>query len=78
MPMVGPRRIEFRVSGQPTAHTRAAFPDMTVEQAAPETIIVGTVDDDSALHGVLAQIQTLGLRVVSLHEVRGDGGVAAG
>ncbi|MGE0300523.1 hypothetical protein [Pseudonocardia sp.] len=69
--MAAARRIEFRVAGQPTDHTRAAFPDMSVEEAAPETIIVGTVADDAQLHGVLAQIQALGLRVVSMHEVRG-------
>lgn len=69
-----PRRYEFRVAGQPTDHTRAAFPDMSVEEAAPETIIVGTVLDDAQLHGVLAQIQALGLRVVSMQEVRGEPG----
>ncbi|MGQ0577091.1 MAG: hypothetical protein ACT4RN_23245 [Pseudonocardia sp.] len=63
------RRFEFRVAGQPSEHTRAAFPDMTVVESAPETIILGEVEDDSHLHGVLALIQDLGLRVVSMHEV---------
>lgn len=63
------RRLEFRVAGQPSEHTRAAFPDMTVVEAAPETIIIGAVQDDSHLHGVLALIQGLGLQVVSMQEV---------
>lgn len=64
------RRIEFRVAGLVSERTRGAFPDMTVVDAPPETIILGTVVDDSQLHGVLALIQDLGLRVVSVNEVR--------
>jgi len=40
-----------------------------VTDAPPETIIIGEVQDDSHLHGVLAQIRSLGLRVVSMYEV---------
>ena len=50
--------------------TRDAFPDMTVVDAPAETIILGEVVDESHLHGVLALIQDLGLRVVSINEVR--------
>ena len=64
------RRYEFRVAGLVSERTRGAFPDMTVVDAPPETIILGTVVDDSQLHGVLALIQDLGLRVVSVNEVR--------
>jgi hypothetical protein len=72
------RHYEFRVAGRLSEATREAFPDMTVRDAPAETIILGEVVDESHLHGVLAMIQNLGLRVVSLHEVpqRGDGGVA--
>ncbi|MGY1696616.1 hypothetical protein ACI780_17085 [Geodermatophilus sp. SYSU D00814] len=40
-------------------------------QAPPETIIHGDIVDEAQLHGVLARMQDLGLRVVSLHEVPG-------
>ena len=63
------RRYEFRVAGRLSEHTRGAFPDMTVLDAPPETIIRGDVIDDSHLHGVLALIQSLGLRVVSMNQV---------
>ena len=43
--------------------------DMTVLDAPPETIIRGEVIDDSHMHGVLALIQNLGLRVVSVNQV---------
>jgi hypothetical protein len=42
---------------------------MAVRDAPAETIISGDVVDESHLHGVLALIQTLGLRVVSVNEV---------
>jgi len=66
------RQYEFRVAGLLSQRSRDAFPEMTVVDAPPETIIRGEVVDESQLHGVLAMIQNLGLRVVSLHEVPTD------
>jgi hypothetical protein len=66
---VSGQRYEFRVAGKLSERTRGAFTDMTVQDAPPETIIVGDVIDDSHLHGVLALIQNLGLHVVSVNEV---------
>jgi hypothetical protein len=40
-----------------------------VHDAPPETVISGEVLDDAHLHGVLAQIQNLGLHVVSVLQV---------
>ena len=65
------RRYEFRVSGLLSERTRGAFPDMTVVDAPPETIILGDVLDESHLHGVLALIQDLGLHVVSVNQIPG-------
>jgi hypothetical protein len=64
------RRYEFRIAGWLSDDTRAAFTDMTVIDIPPETAICGDVVDDSQLHGVLALIQNLGLRVVSVNERR--------
>lgn len=66
------RQYEFRVAGLLSQRSRDAFPEMTVVDAPPETIIRGEVVDESQLHGVLSLIQSLGLRVVSLHEVPTD------
>jgi hypothetical protein len=65
------RRYEFRVSGWLSDRTRGAFSDLVVEDAPPETILYGDIADEAHLHGVLATMQDLGLRVVSLHEVPG-------
>ena len=62
-------RYVFRVAGLVSERSRAAFPDMMVVDAPPETIITGEVRDESHLHGVLVMIQSLGLRVVSMQEV---------
>jgi hypothetical protein len=66
---VSSRRYEFRVAGLLSDHSRGAFPDLVVLDAPPETILHGDIADEAALHGVLARLQDLGLRVVSLHEV---------
>ncbi|GAA5115068.1 hypothetical protein GCM10023320_13260 [Pseudonocardia adelaidensis] len=58
------------MAGRVSERTRGAFPDMSVVDAPPETIILGEVIDDSHLHGVLALIQNLGLQVVSVNQVR--------
>jgi hypothetical protein len=64
------RCYEFRVDGLLSERTRDAFPGMSIYDVAPQTIIRGTVVDESHLHGVLALIQSLGLQLVSVNEVR--------
>jgi hypothetical protein len=66
---VSPRRYEFRVAGRLSDETRAAFPGLKVIDVPAETLIYGDVVDESHLHGVLAMIQNLGLRVVSLNQI---------
>jgi len=63
------RRYEFRVAGRLSERAQGAFVDMAVNDAPPETVISGEVVDDAHLHGVLAQIQNLGLHVVSVLQV---------
>lgn len=63
------RRYEFRVAGRLSERVQGAFVDMAVHVAPPETVISGEVVDDAHLHGVLAQIQDLGLHVVSVLQV---------
>jgi hypothetical protein len=60
---------EIRVAGLLSERTRGAFPDMAIHDVPPETTIRGDVVDDSHLHGLLALVQSLGLRLVSVNEV---------
>ena len=39
------------MAGLLSERTRGAFPDMTVVDAPPETVILGDVLDESHLHG---------------------------
>jgi len=66
---MGTRRYEFRVDGRLTEEARRAFVDMRITEAPLETIIDGEVLDESHLHGIIVQLQTLGITVVSVHPV---------
>jgi hypothetical protein len=66
---MAPMRYEFRIDGRLSELDRAAFADMRITDAPPETLIYGEVLDESQLHGILAQLQSLGITVVSMHPV---------
>ena len=63
------RRYEFRVDGTLSDEARAAFVDMRIMEAPPQTVLDGDVLDESHLHGIIAQLQALGLTVVSVFPV---------
>ena len=48
----------------------AAFPGLHAEARGGETVLTGALRDQAALHGVLAQIEALGLELL---EVRRNG-----
>jgi hypothetical protein len=62
-------RYEFRVEGRLTEEARTAIADMRVTEVPPETVIDGEVLDESHLHGIIVQLQALGITLVSAHPV---------
>ncbi|MDT7574649.1 MAG: hypothetical protein QOH17_982 [Pseudonocardiales bacterium] len=70
---MGTRRYEFRVDGRLSEAARAAFIDMRIVEAPPQTVLDGDVLDESHLHGIIAQFQALGITVVSALPVPGKG-----
>ena len=66
---MGTRRYEFRVDGRLSEEARTAFEDMRITEAPPQTIIDGEVLDESHLHGIIVQLQALGITVVSVYPV---------
>ncbi|HEY0815206.1 MAG TPA: hypothetical protein VGE11_18200 [Pseudonocardia sp.] len=58
-------RYEFRVDGPISDEARAAFADMRITELPPQTVIDGEVMDESHLRGVIAQIDALGLELIS-------------
>ncbi|NKQ52329.1 hypothetical protein HFP15_05490 [Amycolatopsis sp. K13G38] len=66
------RKYEFRVCGRLSDPVREAvgeFSDVRIVAAEPETLIYGTIDDQSHLHGLLVLLENLGLHIVSVHEI---------
>jgi hypothetical protein len=75
------RQYEFRVSGRLSDRTRDAvgdFSEMRIVPAPPETILYGKVTDQAHLHGILTFLESLGLQIVSVHQLpeQNSGGVA--
>jgi hypothetical protein len=64
-----PRRYEFRLDGRIPADELQALGDMDVEEVPPGLILSGDVIDDAHLHGIMAHLRSLGLRIVSVHPV---------
>ena len=62
---------EFRVDGRLAEEARGAFAGMRITEMPPQTVIDGEVLDESHLHGIIVQLQALGITVVSVHPVPG-------
>jgi len=62
-------RFEFQVEGTLSEADRAEFADLRISETPPQTILDGEVLDQSHLHGIIAQLQILGITVVSVHRV---------
>jgi hypothetical protein len=63
-----PPRYEIRVRGHLGTTMLRAFPALHAEIRGGDTLLRGAVADQAALHGVLAQIEALGLELVELHK----------
>ena len=62
-------RYEIRVKGRMSGSLQSAFPDLTTQIEPVETVLTGDFDDQSALYGVLLQIEGLGLELVEVRHV---------
>jgi hypothetical protein len=61
---------EFRIRGVLGDTLLGAFPDLQAEAHGGETVLAGALPDQAALHGVLAQIEQLGLELLDVHRRR--------
>ena len=66
---VKPSRYEFRVRGRLGERLLSSFEGFDAEIQPVETILRGSVADQAALHGVLEQIEALGLELVEVRQV---------
>ena len=60
----------IRIKGQLGATALSAFPSMAYQMMGGETVLTGWLQDRSALFGVLAQIERLGLELLEVRQVR--------
>jgi len=65
-----PGLYTIRIRGRLGATALSAFPTMVCELTGSETVLTGLLEDRSALFGVIAQIEALGLELLDLHQIR--------
>ena len=65
-----PGLYAIRIRGRLGATALSAFPSMVSELKGNETVLTGLLKDQSAVFGVLAQIEALGLELVELRQIQ--------
>ena len=65
-----PGLYTIRIKGRLGATALSAFPSMVSELKGGDTVLTGLLEDRSALFGVLAQIEALGLELLELRQIR--------
>ncbi len=64
-------RYVIRIKGHLGATLLSAFPAMAWQRQGPETLLTGRLDQP-ALHGVLAEIEALGLELLEVRQLGPD------
>jgi hypothetical protein len=59
----------IRIRGRLGSTALSAFPTMVSEVERGETVLTGLLEDRSAVFGVLAQIEALGLELLELRRI---------
>jgi hypothetical protein len=65
---------EIRIKGRLSDSLSGAFEDFTASVKPAETVMRGELRDQSELHGVLHQIQSLGLELIEVRRLENDRG----
>jgi hypothetical protein len=63
------QRYEIRVRGSIGPTIMQAFPTLTASPSAQDTLLTGSLPDQSALYGVIHQLETLGLQLVEVRRL---------
>jgi hypothetical protein len=67
----GAMRYEIRVRGPLGPIMLQAFPMLAVSRSAEDTLLIGCLPDQSALYGVIQQLEALGLELLEIRRVPG-------
>ena len=65
-----PGLYTIRIKGRLGPNALSAFPSMVSELKGSETVLTGLLEDRSALFGVVAQIEALGLELLELRQIQ--------
>ena len=65
-----PGLYAIRIRGRLGPTALSAFPTMVPEVAGGDTVLTGSLTDRSAVFGVLAQIEALGLELLELRRIQ--------
>lgn len=66
-----PTQYQIRLKGTLDSSWSDWFDGFTITIQDGETLLVGVVCDQSALHGILTKINDLGLPIVSIEKISG-------
>jgi len=64
-----PHRYRIRVRGHLGQTIRSAFPALQARESGGDTVLTGPLPDRAALHGVLAEIEALGLELLKVRRL---------
>jgi len=64
-----PVRYQIRIRSRLGRTIRAAFPGLRAAEEGQDTLLTGDLTDQAALHGVLTQIEALGLELVEVRRL---------
>jgi hypothetical protein len=64
-----PYQYRIRVRGRLGETICSAFPALQAQASGGDTVLTGPLADRAALHGVLAQIETLGLELIEVRRL---------
>jgi hypothetical protein len=73
-----PRRYEIRVRGPVGPTTMQAFPTLAARRRGQDTLFTGLIPDQSALYGVIHQLEALGLQLLEIRCPRSGGAGTSG
>jgi hypothetical protein len=59
----------IRIRGRLGTTALSAFPTMGSEVRGGDTVLTGSLEDQAAVYGVLAQIEALGLELIELRRI---------
>jgi hypothetical protein len=71
-----PVGYQIRIRSRLGRTIRAAFPTLRAEEQDEDTLLAGVLADQAALHGVLTQIEALGLELVEVRRLPGEASAA--